>query len=69
MRHRIREYNRALAPETNRKFRQVHQGIKTVWTGGTTIDVWVYDFEENRDGKLTKLEADWINERAPEWND
>ena len=69
LRHRIREYNRALAPETSRKFRKVHHGIQRVWTDYTTIDVWVYDFDENRDGSLGRLEAKWINEKEPEWND
>jgi excinuclease UvrABC nuclease subunit len=69
LRHRIRQYNRALAPETSRKFRKVHHGIQQMWTDHTTVDVWVYDFDESRDGSLGRLEAKWINEKAPEWND
>lgn len=68
LRHRIRQYNRALADETRRGFRKVHCGIRQVWTADRTVDVWVYDFDETRDGSLGGLEAKWIKEKRPEWN-
>lgn len=68
LQHRIRAYNRALIPETSRKFRKVHHAIQRVWTDSTTIDVWVYHFDEIKDEPLIRLEAKWINEKKPEWN-
>jgi hypothetical protein len=67
-RQRLRQYNRSTGPETDRPFRTVHLGIRSAWTAGGQIDVWVFavplDFAE----KLNELETRWIKEKRPSWN-
>ena len=67
LRGRVRAYNRSLLPQGKRRFRKVHRGISGIVTAKGVVDVWVHYTSSIASSWV--LEAQWLAEKRPVWND